>query len=95
LVVNSKLLTFTVLNNETNKKMENLGKMLIQFPNSTRFCDVIDILKFMQQGLSFEDSFKNVLQGFGEALDEYKSTEYQSLSHTAWEMGVAEQGVYI
>lgn len=75
--------------------MEKLGQMLIQFPNSTRFCDVIAILKFMQSGLSFEDSFKNVLQGFEESLDEYKSAEYESLSHTAWEMGVVKQGIYI
>lgn len=71
-----------------------LVELMTKFP-STRWCDIVSIGNWMMKGYSFEESFQSRLETFGEKDSDNPSTEYLSLSHTAWEMGIVLQGHYI
>lgn len=70
-------------------------ELMTRFPHSTRWCDIVSIGNWMLKGYSFEEAFRTTLEGFGEKNSDNPSTEYLSLSHTAWEMSVVLQGHYI
>jgi len=72
-----------------------LIELMTKFQHSTRWCDIVNIGNWMNRGWSFEESFTSVLESFAEKDSDNPSTEYLSLSHTAWEMGVVLQGHYI
>lgn len=70
-------------------------ELMTRFPHSTRWCDIVFIGDWMKLGSSFEEAFRSLLESFNEKNSDCPSTEYLSLSHTAWEMGVVLQGHYI
>lgn len=70
-------------------------ELMTKFPHSTRWCDIVSIGDLMMKGYSFTGAFQSTLEDFGEKDSDNPSTEYLSLSHTAWEMGIVTQGQYI